>query len=702
MKSSHWHDDDRYVHQSDIHQLSNILSPQGPHPVTVHHAQLSDDSEFLNERPRMKSSYIPALDGLRAFAVIAVVVYHLKTVWAPCGLLGVTIFFVLSGYLITGLIIDEWNATSHLSLKNFWLRRVRRLVPAIIFLLLCLIVLCAIFSPVMLTKLKQDLLSCLFFYNNWWQIFHDVSYFENLGSPSPVTHFWSLSIEEQFYIVWPVLLLLLFKIKTNKKLICALIVVLALLSAADMALLYVPGDDPSRVYYGTDTRAFSLLIGAFLAFVLPAARVRSEAFPKSARVVAEVAAFIALGIIAAMIFTVSAYEPFLYRGGYFGLSLLTAIIIIALVNSRGILAKIFALAPLVWIGERSYGLYLWHYPLLLLMNPPTDFAEKPWWVYVLQVAVILAVTEFSYHFVENPIRKGAIRKTLASISSHRATVGMLLERHQRYFGSAACLFAAAIIAAIVVPPTSAVQNGANYNENDIIDPSQALAQQANDQPYEGQQADQTGNANSEAPNANEDAGNAENGNFVPSPLVSESARAYLASLPAEPKDWRILLIGDSVTREAKEEFLSHFTQSFEDSVSNRNIIEGTDALRTWIDEGWEGDVVVISLGANVVTTDEDYLQQYNALLAEVPENIPIFVMNIRTPGISNYNNNRLIEQIASDRDDVFLVDWYNLTADHSDWFESDGTHLNQTGTQGFVSLLEEVLRSYRAEAAALA
>uniref|UniRef100_UPI003AB27E4B acyltransferase family protein n=1 Tax=Enorma massiliensis TaxID=1472761 RepID=UPI003AB27E4B len=214
-----------------------------------------------------RSRYIPALDGIRTLAVIAVVLYHLNLTWAQGGFLGVTIFFVLSGYLITRLLLAEFEQTDRIDLKRFWVRRVRRLVPATITLVVVVAVLCTIFNHVMLTKMRPDILPSLFFFNNWWQIAQNVSYFDALGDPSPLTHFWSLAIEEQFYVVWPVLLLIMLKLRVKRPWMRRIVVALAAVSAVTMAVLYDPAADPSRVYYGTDTRAFSMLLGAWLAFI---------------------------------------------------------------------------------------------------------------------------------------------------------------------------------------------------------------------------------------------------------------------------------------------------------------------------------------------------------------------------------------------------------------------------------------------------
>ena len=199
-------------------QSHTSQTPRKPHPRTrsaepssQQHRASRQAASNPKKPQRKKSRYIPSLDGLRALAVLAVIFYHMDFAWAKGGLLGVTVFFVLSGYLITGLLISEYDSTGGIDLPQFWLRRIRRLVPAIITVIVCVAVLCTLFNHVLLTKMRPDIVPSLFFFNNWWQIFHNVSYFEALGAPSPLTHFWSLAIEEQFYVVWPLLLLGAFK-----------------------------------------------------------------------------------------------------------------------------------------------------------------------------------------------------------------------------------------------------------------------------------------------------------------------------------------------------------------------------------------------------------------------------------------------------------------------------------------------------------
>ena len=216
---------------------------------------------------KKEKKYIAGIDGLRAIAVLMVFAYHLKLPFANGGFLGVTVFLVLSGFLITRSLLPEIEKTNTINLKNFWIRRIRRLLPAILTMAMFFILISAVFNRVLFTKACSDLLSVIFGYNNWWQIFNNVSYFENAGVPSPFTHCWSLAVETQFYILYPLLLIFLARFKNEKNLFIRVTVALAIISAALMWILFDPSKDPSRVYYGTDTRAFSLLFGSALAIL---------------------------------------------------------------------------------------------------------------------------------------------------------------------------------------------------------------------------------------------------------------------------------------------------------------------------------------------------------------------------------------------------------------------------------------------------
>lgn len=527
----------------------------------------------------MSSRYIPALDGLRALAVIAVVIYHMNATALQSGLLGVTIFFVLSGYLITGLLIREWSTTKKINLPQFWLRRVRRLFPAIVFVLLGTIVLTGVFAPDMLTKLRNDIVAALLFFTNWWYIFQDVSYFEAMGAPSPVTHFWSLAIEEQFYLIWPPLLLLLFSKRVKKRHIQLGLLVAAIASAAAMAILYSPQADPSRVYYGTDTRAFSLLIGAFLAFEFPPARVNGhgrQGFTARDRKIALGVGSAALAGILVMMVAVNGYSPFLYYGGIALLSLLTGALIITLADGRSPLARFFALRPLVWIGKLSYSIYLWHYPLLLLMNPQNFTGETPWFAYVGQALVILAASAISYYVVETPLRKGAIGKAIKGIREKQFTAGEYALHHAVQLGAGCILAVAAVACLIAVPPTATQQN--TQLESAVVTP---------EAPPE------------DAPEAPEER------------TVEEMLASTEGETPADKaRNTDFLMIGDSVSVALSDSggygyFGDAFPRATLDAAIGRQLYTAKDVYQQHVDGGWNGPAVIFEVGTNGPATADD-------------------------------------------------------------------------------------------------
>lgn len=307
--------------------------------------------EKVNDKSQNR--YIAGIDGLRAIAVLMVFAYHLKLPIAKGGIIGVTIFFVISGFLITHILLTELENTDTVNLKNFWIRRIRRLFPAILTMVTCLIFASALFDRALFTKACSDLPSALLGYNNWWQIYNHVSYFENAGAPSPLTHFWSLAIEAQFYLVYPVLFKCISKHKNRKKVLTGITIAGAIVSLLLLGFLFNPSKDPSRCYYGTDTRAFSLRFGAVLALLVEKSQI-SEEKSKGMR---DFAGILSVLVLIYMMSAVDGYSSFLYRGGQGMVSLLAVLGIYSLLNPCSILNKVLGFPILRWIGERSYGIF---------------------------------------------------------------------------------------------------------------------------------------------------------------------------------------------------------------------------------------------------------------------------------------------------------------------------------------------------------
>ena len=367
--------------------------------------------------------HLPALNGLRALAVFGVVAYHLQLGWASGGYLGVDLFFVLSGFLITSLLLEEWVATGALRLVDFWARRAKRLLPAL-FLVLAALALYLVLNGnfggpganglVDLSDLRGDALATLLYVGNWHSIFAHQSYFAQFSTPSPLQHTWSLAIEEQFYLVWPPVLLLILRVAPGvwRRLGAAVAVAIALASAGLMALLFHPGGDPTRIYYGTDTRLFDLMAGVTVAFLAAA---RPQPGPKARRAL-HLAGPTAAVLLA--VFWVTAGTPaglprnWMFQGGFLLCALLGALVVAdARLLERGPFARLLSVPPLHFLGTISYGVYLWHWPILVYLNGArTGLSTAP--LDIARVAATLGAATTSYYLVERPIRRAHLRGLL--------------------------------------------------------------------------------------------------------------------------------------------------------------------------------------------------------------------------------------------------------------------------------------------------
>ncbi len=374
--------------------------------------------------------YLPGLDGLRALAVIAVLLYHADLQWIPGGFLGVEVFFVISGYLITGLLLAEWRSHGRIDLKSFWLRRARRLLPALYLLLGATMLYAAVFLYDEVASLRGDVLAALAYVTNWYLIFTEKSYFEAVGRPSLLRHLWSLAVEEQFYVFWPILIALGMSVWRRRWVLTAVLVGAAA-STLWMAHLYQPDVDPSRVYYGTDTRAAGFLIGCALAFIWAPDTLRATArtYTRRDKALVQGMGVVALVALLALFAFATEYSPFLYYGGFALVALVTAALIAAVVHpAGGLLGAALGWGILRWIGLRSYGIYLWHWPVYMVTRPQLDVMLEGLPLLGLRVGVTVVLAELSYRLVETPIRHGALgrswRRLRTATGRERAALGL--------------------------------------------------------------------------------------------------------------------------------------------------------------------------------------------------------------------------------------------------------------------------------------
>ena len=668
-------------------QATEPCRAAGPHRAPANKGARTNSAANEQAPTRPKSRYIPALDGLRTLAVVAVVLYHLNLTWAQGGLLGVTIFFVLSGYLITRLLLNEVAKTGRIDLKSFWIRRIRRLFPAVVTVVVVTCALCTIFNHVMLTKMRPDILPSLLFFNNWWQIAQNVSYFNALGDPSPLTHFWSLAIEEQFYLIWPPLLFAMVSMHVSKPNTRRVVLGLAAASALAMMVLYNPAADPSRVYYGTDTRVFSLLLGAWMAFIpdrdlapvrlahrlglnrlagaakhgknaegkpskkvdesadtapaQPSALVRFWSSPASI----DVLGVVGLVGLAAMVALTNGYTAFQYRGGTLLCSILTLMVIAACVQPQGMVARTLSAEPLVWVGKRSYSIYLWHYPLLLFMNPVANISDTPWWQYILQVLLVVAVAECSYRFIETPFRKGAFGRTVSELREGTTTPASWVRAHIPVCAVCGVVLVVALGGLVFVPDTSALSG----------EGAEILNKEAkNEKPQDQQAADDTDKDNDGFPDGSYD----------------------------------LLMIGDSVSLRAVDSFDGVFPHSHIDAEKGRQFDAGRATFEGYIQQNLAGKIVVFALGTNGLVTDA----QIDAIMADAGNQRTVVFVNTRSPQPWVGATNQAIANAATRYKNVRVIDWCGYSANRNDLFDGDGTHLSNAGVAEYLKLIHDTVK----------
>lgn len=355
--------------------------------------------------------YLPGLDGVRALAVIAVLLYHADLPIAG-GFLGVETFFVLSGFLITALLLAEWNQHNRIDLREFWLRRARRLLPALFVMLLGTLLIAAVLLRGERSELGTDMLAALGYVMNWRLIASGQTYFDPLVRPSLLQHLWSLAVEEQFYLLWPLIFFAGMRL-LRKPGFLALTLVAAIGSVALMAWLYQPGGDPSRIYYGTDTRAGGVLLGAALALVSTPTSAPTERSHRLAWLL-DGAGLLALAALIACFIWISERHSLLYRGGFALIDLLTVLVIAALTHPYArIMPRLLGWMPLRWIGLRSYGLYLWHWPIFMVTRPLIDLPLDVLPALGLRLAIVIVLVELSYRYVEMPFRHDAASRVLS-------------------------------------------------------------------------------------------------------------------------------------------------------------------------------------------------------------------------------------------------------------------------------------------------
>ena len=590
--------------------------------------------------------YIPGLDGIRAIAVLGVLLYHSGVAGVPGGFLGVDVFFVLSGFLISSLLLQEIERTSAVGFGQFYLRRARRLLPALLATLALSAVLVLIFAHDAAAQFRHDAVASMFYVTNWWYVVQDLSYFETMGRPPMLQHLWSLAVEEQFYLLWPVCLVFLYKWRGRPgvgRVALSVALVSTLLMALGSFIWNLPASgDASRLYFGTDTHSMGLLLGAALATVWrPGALPRRVAGP--AKVVLWSAAIAALVALFAIFHQVGEDSTWLYRGGFFAVSGVTAVIIALACHPAIGFGTLLAVQPMRYIGERSYGLYLYHWPIFVVTRPGIDlpFDGLPAWI--VRMGLTFAVAEVSYRFLEVPIRRGALS----------ATWRRWRERGVTHAGAKAAGVAAGFAGAVFVTGTALAAIPAP-NASDYLGGLTEVGQEL-----------------SAAPAVSP----GESGPPKPPPAVG-------ADLTGQP----MTAIGDSVMLGASGALDKAFNVTVDAAVS-RQFPEIASRVTARKAAGQLQDVVIIHPGTNGTAYWDGLLDTLGSL-----RDRQVVLVTVHTPNSWMADSNRNINGMANQFDNVRIADWEAASDGHREYFVYDGTHLTTEGIKAYVQTITDALR----------
>ncbi|MCY3883072.1 MAG: acyltransferase family protein [Chloroflexi bacterium] len=663
--------------------------------------------------------YLPGLDGMRALAVIAVVVFHSALGIAPGGFLGVEVFFVISGYIITRALLAERESSGRIALGSFWLRRARRLLPALFLLLFAVAAYTVVFEPGEAAGLRRDILAALAYVTNWDLIVAGETYFDSWERPSLLRHLWSLAVEEQFYVVWPLLMAGGLAILRNR-LTLALILGGAAASAIAMAALYEPGSAVTRIYYGTDTRASGLLIGAALAFVWSARQSDgSGGLRERAGIWALTLAGLAgLGALVGFTFLADGDSPFLYQGGFAMVGVATAALIVAGTHERSPLAKVLGLPLLRWVGLRSYGIYLWHWPVMVLTRPGVDVPLDGPALFVTQVAITLWLAEASYRWVELPVREGALGRLWEQVKE-----GARTPRWQRgavAFGSAATVAGVGAIVAFMTvaqppedPPYFALGsvrlvNTTEAHANGGLEgtaPAQSPAPVAVLQEGTAAQGDVRSAANGVVPTAAGGdpvalaLGTATRGTATAEQAASVAALSttfetevlafeHRDSSTGDGSGVLVTAIGDSVMLGAAHELAAQVPGIDLDAAVGRQVSQAIRLLEERKANGQLGDIVLLHLGNN----GKFSAKQFDRIMEVVGPERRVVFLTLKVDRSWEGANNEVLREGAERHQQAFLVDWRGALEKHPEVLWNDGTHLRPERASFYVALLSRYLR----------
>ncbi len=564
--------------------------------------------------------YIPAIDGLRAIAVIAVLLYHLGLDWIPGGFLGVDLFFVISGYVITRLLLDSIEISGGLDLRAFYLARLRRLLPALLFMLISTALAVGIWAPDTIKRFLIDTPFALTGSMNWWLVGRHLDYFEAIGRPPLLQHTWSLAVEAQFYLIWPLILLLILRFFGKKRVAIASLAIAAFSGVALMVVSYsldaAEASKVSHIYFGTDTHSIGLFLGAALAVSWVPQNFKVEVSKKAQDFIDGIGVFGFLGILGAFLL-IDESNPALYKiafplAGIFGAAIITSV-----VHPASRFAPILQNKVLLWIGERSYAIYLWHWVIFQVTRPNMDLAGQTWALYALRILIVFALADISLRYIELPVRRGVVSYWFKGLK-YRTEAEKKRQKLQVTAIATFLVIAISMISARAVSVT-----------------------------------------------------NQKNQDFISS--LEDDTSTALAS------DTGIWLTGDSVILGIKQKLSERFPVALVNARVGRQADELLEVITHDIAIAPDGPIV-LNLGNNNALQES----QVRAIFETLKLSPKVIVINTAVPRPWRDANNELISRVASEYSAITVIDWSSISEGHPEYFAPDGVHLVGRGVDIYI------------------
>lgn len=603
-----------------------------------------------------RTKHVTGIDGLRTIAVIAVIIYHLVPNLLAGGYLGVPLFLLISGYFISYQFSRRFNRQLPVNLSAFYQRRFKRLYPVLIAMLVMTTAYMTLFARDLLHQIRVIVLTNLLWVYNWWEIGHGQSYFDQFGGQSPFTHLWTLGVEAQFYLVFPLLLMALFKIFKRQVVVRRIILGLAILSAIEMAMLYQP-DNINRVYYGTDTRAFSLLLGAWLGMAWPLDNLNQYATHRTRQLLDGVG-IIALIVTVISFFITNGQAGSTYRGAMFAYSLVGMILLATILHPAGHMNRWLTNPVFTWFGQRSYGIYVYQLPVMIFYERAIKVGYHPVVSAIEEVALILIISELSYQLIERPIANLhwnncwlVIKNRLSVPPFHWLAWLMTL---------VTIAVSATAITGLCLPDRSpkptAVQKKIERNANKTKNHNQQLAKGKNVQTTDV--------------------------NTIQKQFTLTKSEARQA------RKLEVTAVGDSVMEDAADSIQKIIPHAYVDAQVGRQGSATPDVIKKLKSSGNLHQIVVLNLGNNGPMTS----QTTDQILAAIGKGHQIYWVTAHVPTKTwQQQVNRQIQDLAKHHSNVHVVDWYTASQGHDDWFAKDHVHMDEEGNIHYARLIVKTI-----------